>query len=145
MTGTRVLWTWLLWGWEHIGVLERTLGALESTWVRGQQVWEHLELQLSSWGKSSCLAMLLVRLEIIATTHHSTVLKTCVFSMYSHLCIFIATHLHMVYLDCLQAVLESKLKWTWNWRLSELRDTLWGRDCARLEMHLEAVIDWVWR
>jgi len=53
--------------------------------------------------------MLLVRQEIIAT----------VFNLYSHrciyafmyLCIYIATHLHTVYLDWLQAVLESNLRW----------------------------------
>jgi hypothetical protein len=51
--------------------------------------------------------MLLVRQEIIATTYHSTIFKTDVFSLYSHLCIYIATHLHTVYLDWLQVVLES--------------------------------------
>jgi hypothetical protein len=51
--------------------------------------------------------MLLVRLEIIATTYRSTIFKTHVFSFYSHLYIYIATHLHTVYLDWLQAVVES--------------------------------------
>jgi len=65
-------------------------------------------------GKTSSLGTLLVRLEIIATTYRSTIFKTHVFSLYSHLCIYvsmylciyIATHLHTVYLDWLQAVLE---------------------------------------
>jgi len=56
----------------------------------------------------SSLATLLVCLEIIATTYRLTIFETHVFSLYSHLCIYIATRLHMVYLDCLQAVLESK-------------------------------------
>jgi hypothetical protein len=47
------------------------------------------------------------RLEIIATTHCSMIFKTHVFSLYSHLCIYIATHLHTVYLDWLQAVFDS--------------------------------------
>jgi len=54
--------------------------------------------------------MLLVRLEIIATTYHSTIINTHVFSLYSHLCIYIATHLHTVHQDWLQAVLESNSK-----------------------------------
>ena len=60
--------------------------------------------------KTSSLGTLLVRLEIIATTYRSTIFKTHEFSLYSHLCIYIATHLHTVYLDCLQAVLESNLR-----------------------------------
>jgi len=55
---------------------------------------------------TSSLGTLLVRLEIIATTYRSTIFKTHVFSLYPHLCIYIATHLHTVYLDWLQAVLE---------------------------------------
>jgi len=58
-------------------------------------------------GKTSSLGTLQVGLEIIATTHRSTIFKTRVFSLYSHLCIYIATYLHTVYLDWLQAVLES--------------------------------------
>jgi hypothetical protein len=53
------------------------------------------------------LETLQVCLEIIATTYRSTIFKTHVFSLYSHLCIYIATHLHTVYLDWLQAVLET--------------------------------------
>ena len=60
---------------------------------------------------TSSLGTLLVRLEIIATTYHSTSFKTQVFSLYSHLSIHIATHLHAVYLDWLQvAELESNSK-----------------------------------
>jgi len=59
-------------------------------------------------------------------------------SMYQ--CIYIATHLHTIYLDWLQAVLESNLWCTWKWPLSELRDTHPGRDQASLEMHMEKVI-----
>jgi len=36
------------------------------------------------------LGMLLVRLEIIATTNHSKIFKTHVFSLYSHLCIYVS-------------------------------------------------------
>jgi len=53
---------------------------------------------------------LLVNLEIIATTYRETIFKSQVFSLYSHQCIsvsHIATHLHTVYLDWLQAGLES--------------------------------------
>ena len=58
--------------------------------------------------KTFSLGTLLVHQEIIATTYHSTILETHVFSLYSHLCIYIATHQHTVYLDWLQTVLESK-------------------------------------
>jgi len=61
-----------------------------------------------------------------------------------YLCIYIATHLHTIYLDWLQAVLESNLRCAWKWRSSELRDTHWGRDLVSLEMQLEAVIEGIW-
>jgi len=115
--------------WEHPGMPATSLGALTtslrthgsasnksgsaddkagSTCERRRQVWELLESQLSSLGTTtSSLGTLLVRLEIIATTYRSTICKTDVFSLYSHLCIYIATHLHTVYLVWLQAVLES--------------------------------------
>jgi len=52
-----------------------------------QHVWEHLEPQRSSLGKTtSSLGTPLLRLEIIATTYHSTIVKTHVFSLYSPLC-----------------------------------------------------------
>ena len=57
-----------------------------------------------------------------------------------YLCIYIATHLHMVYLDWLQGVLENNLRCAWKWGSSELRDPLQGRDRVSLEMHMEAVI-----
>ena len=62
-----------------------------------------------------------------------------------YLCIYIATHLHTVYVDWLQAVLESNSRSTWNWALSKLRDTLWGCDWACLEMQLETKIEWTQR
>ena len=63
--------------------------------------------------------------------------------MYLWICI--PTHLHTVYLDWLQAVLESNLRCAWRWRCSELRDTLGGGDCVNLEMHLKARIERVGR
>ena len=89
--------------------------------------------------------MLLVRLEIIATTYCSTIFKTHVFSLYSHLCIYIATHLHTVYQHWLKTVLEINSRWAWRWWSSEVRDTLWGRDRESFEMHLEVVIRCFWR
>jgi len=89
--------------------------------------------------------MLLVRLEIIPTTHHSTIFKIHVFSLYYHLCIYRATYLHMVYLDWLQAVIESNSRYAWKWWASELRDILCGRDRVSSGTHLEAVIERSWR
>jgi len=55
------------------------------TWERQQHAREHLESQQSSLGKTtSSLGTLLVHLEIIAT----------VFSLYSHLCIFVSMYLY---------------------------------------------------
>jgi hypothetical protein len=45
----------------------------------------------------------------------------------------------------LEAVIERVWRCYWRPRLSERRDTLLGRDQARLEMHLEAMIDRDWR
>jgi len=64
-------------------------------------------------------------------------------SMY--LCIKIATHLHTVYLDWLQAVLESNSRCAGSWQSSELIDTLEGGYCANFEMHLEAVMERIGR
>jgi len=89
---------------------------------------------------TSSLGTLLVRLEIISTTYHSTIFKTHVFSLYSHLSIYTATHLHIVYLDWQQAVLESNSRCAWKWGSSELRDILRGHDRAGLERHWEAMI-----
>ena len=104
---------------------------------RRRQLWEHLESQSSSMGKTSSLGTLQARLEIIASTHRSTISKTHVFTLYFHLCIYIATHLHTVYLDWLQAVLES------------IRGAPEDDNQVNSEIHSEAVIGrlwrWIWR
>jgi len=46
---------------------------------------------------SSALAMLLERLEIIATTYHSTIFKTHVFSLYSNLCIYGSIYIRYIW------------------------------------------------
>jgi len=90
-------------------------------WERRGQSWEHLRVPATSLGApritveqsgktTFSLGTLLVCLEIIATAYRSTIFKTHLFSLYSHLCIYIATHLHRVYRDWLQAVLESDLR-----------------------------------
>ena len=73
--------------------------------------------------------------------------NSCIQFVFSsiNLCIYIATHLHTVYIDWLQAVLERDSRWAWKWGPSKLSDTLWGHDRARLQIDLEAVIEWVWR
>ena len=59
-----------------------------------------------------------------------------------YLCIYIATNQQTVYLDWLQAVLESNSRCARKWRLSELRDALGGRDRVSLEMHWQAEVKW---
>jgi hypothetical protein len=81
--------------------------------VHQQHDWENLESQQSGLGKTtSALGMLLVSQEIIATTYRSTIAKSHLSGLYSHLCIYIATHLHMVYLDWQQAVIDSEFRCT---------------------------------
>jgi len=91
-----------------------------------------------------------VHLQSKATTDYSTIFDTHVFSLYSRPCIYdlyiyIVTHLHTVYLNWLQAVLESNLRCTWKQWLSELREPLWGIVSARLGMHLEDMVKWPMR
>ena len=85
-----------------------------------------------------------MRLDIITTTHRSTIFETHAFSFYSHLCIYRATYLHTVSLDWQQAVLEGIAKCAWKGQLSELGDTLRGHDQVSFEMSLEAVIERIW-
>jgi len=112
-----------------MGVIVICLGTPGSIWKRRRQVWkhqqqawEHLGVPVTSLGAppitveqsriTSAFGTLLVCLDIIATTYRSTICKTHVFSLYSDLCIYIATHLHTVYLDWLHAVLESNSRCT---------------------------------
>ena len=94
----------------------------------------------------------------------------CWCRLYSHLCIYvsmyqciyIATHLHRIYLDWLQAVLVSISRCAWKWQSSaseihyeavieQVCRCTWmpwscelgGPNRASLEIHLEAVIKWV--
>ena len=55
-------------------------------WSRLHNAWQCLGLSLAA----ASLGMLLVRLEIIATTYRSTLFKTYAFSLYSHLCIYVS-------------------------------------------------------
>jgi hypothetical protein len=78
---------------ELIGQMQWPAGTPGNTWQRRRQPWEHLESQKSSVGKTSSLGMLLVRLDIIATTYRSTIFKTHIFSLYCHLCIYVSISL----------------------------------------------------
>jgi len=89
--------------------------------------------------------MLLVHREIIATKYRSTIFKTHVFSLHSHLCIYIATHLHTVYLDWQQVEHKGDARCAWKSWLGEFRDTLQGRYWVSIEVDLEAVIKCSWR
>jgi len=143
--------------WDYLGVPVTRLGApttslgaptttLEVQTTRLGSTWEHLKSLWSILCKAtSFLAMVLVRLEIIATTYCSMIFKTHVFSLYSHLSIYIATHLHTVYLDWLQVLLESNSRCAWKCQSSELTNKLQGRDRASVEMHLAGVIECIWR
>lgn len=74
--------TWKPWqhAWQH----------QTQVWQCRRQLWEHITAQWCSLVKtSSSLEMLLVHLEIIATSYCSTVFKTHVINLYSHLCIYV--------------------------------------------------------
>jgi hypothetical protein len=86
-----------------------------------------------------------VRLAIIATTFRSTIFETHVFSLYSHLGIYIVTDLETLYVDWLHAEPMSYSWCAWKWKSSELRDTLWGHVQAIVKMHMEVVIERIWR
>ena len=109
------------------------------------------------------LGMLLVRLEIIATTYRSTIFKTYAFSLYSHLCIYVSIQLPIY----TRYIWTGSTRWLWairgapedddqvNVRLrypsisvdppSLNHDVLIGCDWASWELHLEAEIEWTQR
>jgi hypothetical protein len=73
-----------------------------------------------------------VRLEIIATTYRSTMFKTHVFSLYSHLYIYVSIYIRYI--------------WTgWRRWFREIRGAPEDDDRVNSEIHLEAVIEQVWR
>jgi len=135
-----------------------------STWERRRQTWErrrhvseHVNSQLRSVGKTtSSFGMLLVRLEIIATTYRSMIFKTHVFSLYSHLCIYVSIKLPIEtrynwtgcrrsleqFRVCLKMMIEWTQRYTQRPSSSEFRDALGGDNRAYLEIHLEAMIKW---
>jgi len=92
----------------------RVLHASQLCWSRLHNAWRCFSLSPAA----ASLGMLLVPLEIIATTYRSTIFKTYAFSLYSHLCIY-ATYLHTVYLDWQHAVIVSNSRCAWRWWSSE--------------------------
>jgi len=92
---------------------------------------------------TQCLAMLNHSYYFSFNNFQNLCIQFVFSSMY--LCIYIATYLHTVYLDWPHAVIVNNLRFAWRWRLSELRNTLRGRDLASLEMQLETEIEWTQR
>jgi hypothetical protein len=109
------------WYRSTMRVIVISLGIPRSAGESFRYTWEHVGAPATRLGvpatrlRKPSLGMLQVGLEIIATTYRSTIVKTHVFRLYSHLCIYvsmylciyIATYLHTIYLDWLQAMLES--------------------------------------
>jgi len=90
--------------------------------------------------------MLPVRLEILATTSHSTIFITDVFCLYSYPRINVSLYLYsyQIYTLCIWTGYRrglSKLKCAGRCQLSEIRDALGGPDQASLEMHLVAEME----
>jgi len=80
---------------------------------------------------TSSLGILLVHLEIVATTYHSTIFKTHLNSLYSLQSILLP--IDTVYLDNLQSVLESN------------RDASGNHDGVNCEIHSEDIMQQVCR
>jgi len=141
-------------------------GAPRSTWERQEQAWEHLGAPTTSFGvlatnlgapqitvEQSGKKIIFFGNAASAPGKHScySSFNDCeiwctefvFWSMY--ICIYIATHLHTIYLDLLQVVLESNSRCAWRWVSSELRDVLRGLDGASLDIHLDAIMVRTWR
>jgi len=151
---------------ESMRRLESIPAGLQSIWKRWRQAWEHPRAPVTNLG-APVISLGAPRITLVqsgknnvmfgnaagAPGNHSHYLSfndfenSCIQFVFSsmYLCIYIATNLHTVYLDCLQAVLESNSRCAWKWGSTELRDTLRGHDQVSLEMHLEAVIVCIWR
>jgi hypothetical protein len=72
--------------WEHLGAPVTNLGALATTLGAPRITVEQSGKNNIFFGNAAGGA----RLEIIATTYRSTIFKTYVFSLYSHLCIYVS-------------------------------------------------------
>jgi len=111
-----------------------------------------------AWNAAGEPGMLQVRLDIIATTYRSTIVKTHVFRLYSHLWINVSMYRYSYPsthgISALAAggaweQFEVHVKMTIQWTqiyypgpwLSEFGDTLRGRDGVNFEMHCEIVIE----
>jgi len=139
--------------WEYLGAPgstdnkpRSTCNTPGSTSNPSRAVWEKQHLSLG---------MLLLHLELIATTYRLMIFNTHVFSLSSgvciyvcmsmYLCIYIAAHLHMVYLDWLKVVLKRNLRCAWRWWSSGLSDAVGGRGQAGLVIHFEGMVERTWR
>jgi hypothetical protein len=114
MTGTGVPWEWLWLVWEHLGAPERTLGAPGRVGYKSG----------SAVDKSG------------STSNHSRAVREKHLLWECCRCAWNAAGAP----GMLQAVVKSNLRCTWKWPSHELRYIIRRRDGARLEIHLEAVI-----
>ena len=122
-----------------------------------RQAWEHLGAPATNLGMPATnLGAPATCLGAPRITVMDSVCILIYVSMY--LCIYIATHLHTLYLDWLVCRIYTPrhpvhlrypfdracLRCTWRRRLIELRDALGDWDRVNSEMHLEAGIERVW-
>jgi len=99
----------------HLKVHATSLGASATSPGAHQITVEQSGKNIFSGNSTGVPGMLQVGLEIIATIYRATIVKIDVLRLYSHLCIYVSmylciyivTHLHTIYLDWLQVVLES--------------------------------------
>jgi hypothetical protein len=78
----------------RLGVLVNSLGAPATSLGSPRITVEQSGKNIFSGSSAGAPGMLQVRLEIIATTYRSTIVKTQVFRLYSHLCINVSMYLY---------------------------------------------------
>jgi len=129
---------------------------LQSNWERRRQAWEGWR---QAWEHLGAPATNLAAPATCLGAPRITVMYSVCILIYvsMYLCIYIATHLHTLYLDWLQAVHESNSRFSWKMTIewtqrytprrcsSGIGDALGGCDRVNLEMHSEIVIAQVWR
>jgi len=133
-----------------------------SNWESWQQACKHLRSQWSRQGKTkSSLKILLVHLRIITTTYRCMIFKTHIFCLYSDSCtlsmnLYSYPSTHSISRMTSGGVWEQfkvnqkmtikcTQRYTWKSWSSKIADTHGSHNQVNLEMHCEAVIEWLWK
>jgi len=152
-------------GWERWWLTREQCRQAWKQWWQFWERWGHVRVHLQSLyfsfqNMSSPLVTLLVCLQIIATTHYSTIFKTHVFSLYSHLRIYVSIYLCIyifmylcIYVSmylCIYAsiyvFIYTRYIWTGcRWCCRELRSAPEYNNQLNPTIHCKAMIESLWR